>query len=167
MEGMTLWIAIGTGILLILFPMLVGMMLPPKQQATRVELIQAPMDTVWQALSELHRQTEWRDDLKGVQLKDDDNGLRWIENPVRGSRLILRKLKEVQHKEITIQLEKGSRVLGTRHALVRQVPGGTRITFTETSEIKNPMRRLFSHLGGKLDKRLNNYIGQMKRAFNH
>lgn len=167
MEGMTLWIAVGTGILLILFPMLVGMMIPPRQQATRVELIQASLDKVWQAISELHRQTEWRDDLKGMQLKDDDDGLRWIENPVRGSRLTLRKLKEVEKKEITIQLEKGSRVIGTRHALLRQVPGGTRITFTETSEIKNPMRRLFSHLGDKLDKRLNHYIGQLKKAYNH
>ncbi len=166
MESMTLWIAIGTGILLILFPMLVGMMIAPRKQATRVELIRAPLDTVWQAVSELHRQTEWRNDLKSVQLKDDDNGLRWIENPVRGPRMTIRKLKEIEKKEITVQLEKRSRVIGTRHALLRQVPGGTRITFTETSEIKNPMSRLFSHLGDKLDKRLNHYIGQLKSAFN-
>lgn len=167
MEGMTLWIAIGTGILLFLFPMLVGMMLAPKQEATRVELIQAPLDKVWRAISDLHRQTEWRSDLKGVQTKDDDNGLRWIESPIRGSRLTLRKLKALEHKEIIFQLEKGSRVLGTRHAILSQVPGGTRIKFTETSEIKNPMRRLFSHIGGKLDKRLNNYIAQLKKAYNH
>ncbi len=167
MEGMTLWIAVGTGILLILFPMLIGMMIAPRQQAMRVELIRAPLDTVWQAISELNRQTEWRSDLKSVQLKDDDNGLRWIENPVRGGLLTLRKLKEIEKKEITLQLEKGSRVIGTRHALLRQVPGGTRVTFTETSEINNPTRRLFSHLGNKLDKRLNHYIGQLKNAYNH
>lgn len=122
MEGMTLWIAIGTGILLVLFPMLVGMMIAPLQQATRVELIRAPLDKVWYAVSELHRQTEWRDDLKSVQLKDDDDGMRWIEKPARGSQTTLRKLKEVKQKEIIVQMEKGSRVIGTRHVILRPVP---------------------------------------------
>ncbi|MGB0845299.1 MAG: SRPBCC family protein [Thiolinea sp.] len=166
MEGMMLWVSIGTGILLILFPMLIGMMVSPLQQATRVELVKAPLDKVWEAVSELSRQTEWRTDLKSVQLKDDDDGMRWIENPARGSKITLRKLKEIEKKEIVVQMEKGSRVIGTRQAMLSAVPGGTRITFTETSEIKNPLSRLFAHLGGKLDKRLNHYIAQLKRAHN-
>ena len=166
MDDLLLWILVGVVVLLALIPMLFGLLLSPFQQATRVELIKAPIDRVWEAISELSRQTEWRDDLKSVQLKDDDNGLRWIEQPTRGSKLTVRKMKEVEQKEILIQMERGKKVLGTRLAILRQVPGGTRVTFTETAEVRSPLRRLFTHLGGKLDKRLNHYISNLKAAFN-
>ena len=162
MENTLLWVLIGLGVLFLVIPMFIGMMLSPFQQATRVELVKAPLDAVWSALSELSRQTEWRQDLKSVQLKDDDDGMRWIEIPTHGSRLTLRKLKEVDKKELVVQIERGKRVIGTRQAIFRPVPGGTRVTFTETSEIRSPLRRLFAHLSGKLDKRLNHYISSLK-----
>ncbi|MEZ5449481.1 MAG: hypothetical protein R3E89_11005 [Thiolinea sp.] len=33
-----------------------------------------------------------------MQPKDDDDGMRWIENPARGPKLTLRKLKEVEKR---------------------------------------------------------------------
>jgi len=166
MESILSWVLIGAGIILVLFPFLLGLMIPQHQQATRVELVRAPLETVWDAVSELSRQTEWRTDLKSVQLKDDDDGMRWIEVPLRGSKITLRKMKEVEQKELLLQMERGSTVQGTRLAILSAVPGGTRITFTETSDLKNPMRRLFAQLGSKLDRRLNQYIHQLKEAHN-
>lgn len=165
MDDMLIWILVGIGVLLILIPVLFGLMISPFQRATRVELIKAPPEEVWSALTELSRQTEWRTDLKSVQLKDDDDGMRWIEQPAHGSKLVLRKMKEVRLKEIVVQMEKGSRVVGTRQAVLSAVPGGTRVTFTETSEIKSPLRRLRAQLGSGLDKRLQHYIQQLKHKF--
>lgn len=164
MESILSWVLIGAGFILVLLPFLLGLMIPSHQQATRVELIRAPLDTVWDAISELSRQTEWRTDLKSVQLKDDDDGMRWIEIPARGGKVTLRKVKEVEKKELLLQMERGSTVQGTRLAILSAVPGGTRITFTETSELKNPVKRLFAQLGSKLDRRLNQYIAQLKQA---
>jgi hypothetical protein len=76
-----------------------------------------------------------------------------------------RKQKEVPKKEIIVQLSKGSHVIGTREASLSSVPGGTRITFTETAVTKNPWRRLGMHMGSKVDKHLQNYIGQFKARF--
>jgi carbon monoxide dehydrogenase subunit G len=166
MESILSWILIGAGILLVLVPFLLGMMIPARQQATRVELVRAPLDTVWEAISELSRQTEWRTDLKSVQLKDDDDGMRWVETPARGGKVTLRKVREVAKKELLIQMERGSTVQGTRLAILSAVPGGTRITFTETSELKNPVSRLGAQLTSRLDKGLNHYIDQLKQAFN-
>ncbi|MEZ5536619.1 MAG: SRPBCC family protein [Thiolinea sp.] len=165
MESILSWVLIGICILLVLIPFLLGMMIPAHQQATRVELIKAPLDKVWEAISELSRQTEWRTDLKSVQLKDDDDGMRWIETPARGGKVTLRKVKEVEKKELLIQMERGSTVQGTRSAVLAAVPGGTRITFTQTSELKNPIGRLFAQLSSRLDKHLNHYIDQLKKAF--
>ncbi len=166
MESILSWVLVVAGVLLVLIPFLFGMLIPVHQQATRVELIRAPVDTVWEAISELSRQTEWRTDLKSVQLKDDDEGMRWIVTPLKGGRVTLRKVKTVEKKELLIRIDKGSSPQGTRQVILTAVPGGTRINFTETSELKNPIRRLIAQLSGRLDKQLNHYIDQLKQAFN-
>lgn len=165
MEPLLLWILVGVVVLLILVPFLIGLMLSPYQRATRVELVKAPINETWGALSDLSRQTEWRTELKSVQLKDDDEGMRWIENLAHGGSVTARKQKEVLNKEIVIQLSKGVQVIGTREAAFSAVPGGTRITFTETAVTKNPWQRLGMHMGLKLDKHLQTYIEQFKARF--
>lgn len=165
MEPLLLWILVGFVALLIVVPFLIGLMLSPFQRATRVELVKAPIDATWEALSELSRQTEWRSDLKSVQLKDDDEGMRWVESLAHGGKVTARKQKEVLNKEIIVQLSKGPLVIGTREASLNAVPGGTRITFTETAVTKNPWQRLSMQMGSKLDKRLQSYIEQFKKHF--
>lgn len=165
MEPLLLWILVGVLALLILVPLLIGLMLSPYQRATRVELVKAPIDATWGALSDLSRQTEWRTDLKSVQLKDDDEGMRWVEHLTHGGKITARKQKEVLNKEIIIQLSKGSQVIGTREATLSAVPGGTRITFTQTAVTKNPWQRLGMHMGSKVDKHLQAYIEQFKARF--
>lgn len=165
MDDMLIWILVGIGVLLVLIPFLLGMMISPQQQATRVELIKAPPEEVWRALSDLSRQTEWRKDLKSMQLKDDDDGMRWVEQPLRGRKVTLRKLKEVPQKEIVVQLEHGTEVVGTRQAVLNNVPGGTRVTFVETARIKSPLGRFRAQFGSRLDTRLNAYIAQVKNSF--
>ncbi len=165
MEPLLLWILVGVLALLIVVPFLIGLMLSPYQRATRVELVKAPIDATWGALSDLSRQTEWRTDLKSVQLKDDDEGMRWVEHLAHGGKITARKQKEVLNKEIIVQLSKGSQVIGTREATLSAVPGGTRITFTQTAVTKNPLQRLSMHMGSKIDKHLQSYIEQFKARF--
>lgn len=166
MEPMLLWILVGIVVLLILVPFLIGLLLSPYQRATRVELVKAPINDTWGTLSDLSRQTEWRSDLKSVQLKDDDEGMRWIESLAQGGKITARKQKEVLNKELVVQLSKGAQVIGTREAVLSAVPGGTRITFTETAVTKNPWQRLTMHMGSKVDKHLQTYIEQFKARFN-
>jgi uncharacterized membrane protein len=165
MEPLLLWILVSILVLLILVPFLIGLLLSPYQRATRVELVKAPINDTWSTLSDLSRQTEWRTDLKSVQLKDDDEGMRWIESLAQGGKITARKQKEVVNKEIVVQLSKGNQVIGTREAVLSAVPGGTRITFTETAVTKNPWQRLNMHMGSKVDKHLQSYIEQFKARF--
>ena len=165
MDVMLIWILAGIGILLVLLPALLGLMISPFQQATRVELIKAPLDQVWATLSELSRQTEWRKDLKSVQLKDDDDGMRWVEVSRNGRSTTLRKMKEVPQRELVVQMERGAHVIGSRQAVLNGVPGGTRVTFTESAQLRSPFTRLAAQMGSRLDKRLNLYIDQVKGRF--
>jgi len=166
MDQLLIWVLVGVALLLIAIPFLFGLMISPHQQATRVELIKAPPELVWEALSDLSRQTEWRTDLKSVQLKDDDEGMRWIEHTQSGDKIVARKEKEVALKEVVIKTQQGASVQGTRQAVLSAVPGGTRVTFTETTDISSPFKRLFAQVSSSLDKHLNHYIAQLKHHFN-
>ena len=162
---MLVWVIIGIIVTLIVLPLLVGLMLPQQSRATRVDLVRAPIDQVWESLSDLARHTEWRSDLKSVQLKDDDEGLRWLEHSKTQGKLTVRKVKEVHHKEITMSYQRGTGFKGTRQAILTAVPGGTRVNFTETRDIRNPITRLRNQFGAKLDTQLNHYISELKAKY--
>lgn len=157
---MVLWIFIGIVALLILLPLLMGLLMPPLQRATRVELIRAPLDVVWDNIADLPRQTQWRSDLKNVQFKDDDQGTRWIEQSSSMGTMTVRKKFEDEQREVILILEKG-KMQGKRHLLVSGVPGGTRLTINEERVIPSPLGRLFN----KIDKQVNQYIDDLQAYF--
>ncbi|WP_020394739.1 SRPBCC family protein [Thiolinea disciformis] len=165
MDGLTIGIILGLLALVLLAPVVLGLMISPHQYATRVELIKAPPEKVWRALSDLTRQGEWRSEIKGMQMKDDDDGMRWVEDSANHGKVVLRKIKEVQQRELIVQLERNARPCGTRQAVLQGVPGGTRVTFTETANVSNPIERVKSQFNSKLDKRFNQYINEFKDHF--
>ncbi|WML91386.1 SRPBCC family protein [Thiothrix lacustris] len=159
-----MWIVISIGILLALTPLFVGFLMSPYQQVTRVELIKASADAVWEALSDLSQQALWRTDLARMQMLDDDDGLRWVEQAAGGQPVVLRKIKEIPLKELLLDLrQRGSK--GTRQARLSAVPGGTRVTFTETLETHTSIGRIKARMNGDPDKRLDHFIQQLKARF--
>lgn len=162
---MLVWVIIGIIAALMILPILIGLMLPQQSRATRVDLVRAPLEQVWESLSDPARHTEWRSDLKSVQLKDDDQGLRWLEHSKTLGKLTIRKVKEVPQKEIVMSYQKGKGFKGTRQATLAGVPGGTRVTFTESRDIRNPITRLRNQFGSKLDNQLNQYISELKNKY--
>lgn len=165
MDDVVVWGLLTLLALVVILPLFIGLLLPKMRQATRVELIKAPIDKVWGTLSELTRQTEWRPDLKSVQMKDDDQGMRWIEQPKRGWKRVLRKQKELAEQELLIVVEEGSSAASSRHFLLSDVPGGTRVTMTQSSDIGNPYARFRAHLNNTLDKRVNRFMQQLKEHY--
>jgi len=159
-----MWIVISIGLLLALTPVFVGLLMSPYQQVTRVELIKAPANAVWEALTDLSQHALWRTDLSSMQMLDDDEGLRWVERTADGQATVLRKVKESPLKEVLLDMQQQGRK-GTRQVRLSAVPGGTRVTFTETSETRTPFGRLKARLDGNPDKRLDHFIQQLKTHF--
>ncbi|QTR48528.1 SRPBCC family protein [Candidatus Thiothrix anitrata] len=155
---------LGALVLLLLLALLIGILLPAREQVTRVELFKAPVAEVWEALSNLPGQAQWRSGLKSVQTLDDDEGLRWVEQPQQGAASILRKTKEIPLQELILEARQ-SGVLTTRQARLSNVPGGTRVTFTQTLQIAMPLRRLGNRMQGGVDNRLDNFIRQLRTKF--
>jgi hypothetical protein len=157
-------IVLGVVTTVLLLLLLAGASLPARQQVTRVELLKAPLDAVWEALDDLPRQIQWRTGLKSVQMLDDDHGLRWVEQPLSGRAVTLRKLKALPAKELLLEMQQG-RNKGTRLAQMNTVPGGTRVTFTEMLETRSLTGRIRARLGGGLDQQLDSFIQQLKTKF--
>ncbi|WGZ95781.1 MAG: SRPBCC family protein [Candidatus Thiothrix putei] len=164
MENSIMWIVISLGILLLLIPVVVGLLMSPYQQVTRVELIKASIDDVWNALADFSQQAQWRTELTSMQMLDDDEGLRWVEQSAGQGSVVLRKLKEIPLKELLVDRDQGSGK-GTFHARLSAVPGGTRITFTEMLETRTPFGRIKARMKGEPDSRLDHFIQQLKARF--
>lgn len=164
MEGFIIWIALGIIVFAALLLLLVGFALSARQQVTRVELVKAPLAEVWEALTNLPAQAYWREDLKSVQMLDDDHGLRWVEHPEKGQPLTVRKLKEKLNQELLLEMVNDAGK-GTRNARLSGVPGGTRITFTEVLDTNAPLKRIRARMKGGLDKKLDYFIQQLKQKF--
>jgi hypothetical protein len=159
-----MWIGLGILAVILLLLLLTGVLLPARQQVTRVELFKAPVAEVWEALDNLPGQTQWRNNLKSVQMLDDDAGLRWVEQAVKGRQVTVRKLKRLEQQELSLELrQRGG--LGGRSARLNSVPGGTRVTFAETLENRMPFARILSHLQGGVDTRLDGFIQQLRIRF--
>jgi hypothetical protein len=96
---------------------------------------------------------------------DDDAGLRWVEHPANDSALTtVRKIKEKAPQILLLEMD-NAHGKGSREARLSQVPGGTRITFTERCETKSPFKRLKARRGGGLDKKLDKFIQELKQKF--
>lgn len=159
-----IWIVAGLVAALFMLPFLIGLMMSPRQQVTRVELIKASAEEVWEALSNLQVQTQWRKGLASVQMLDDDEGLRWLEKPENGRPVTIRKIKENQPQELVLEIHSGN-VKGSRQARLNAVPGGTRITFTEIQEVSSPLARLAARRQGGLDGKMDRFIQELKEHF--
>lgn len=159
-----IWIITGLLVALLVLPVLVGFMMSSRQQVTRVELIKASADQVWEALSDLQLQTQWRKGITSVQMLDDDDGLRWLEKPENGHPVTIRKVKENQPQELVLEMQYGS-VKGTRQARLNAVPGGTRVTFTEVQDASSPFSRLAVRRQGGLDGKMDRFVQELKAHF--
>lgn len=160
-----LWMVIAISLaVLLMLPWMVGMAMSAYQQITRVELIKAPVSEVWEALDNLPAQTYWRSGLRNVQMVDDDAGTRWIEHSTQGDQVVLRKLKGQSGKELVLEMRSASGI-GNRSATLNSVPGGTRVTFVETLETRSPLKRLQVRRAGGLDRRLGQFIQELKHKF--
>jgi hypothetical protein len=165
MDNIYIWLGLGAIIVAVLVFLLAGFAISPYQQVTRVELIKAPINEVWETLSNLPTQTYWRQDIKNIQMLDDDAGLRWVEHPTNGSAsTTVRKIKEKAPQVLLLEMD-NSNGKGSREARLSQVPGGTRITFTERCETQSPFKRLQARRSGGLDKKLDKFIQELKQKF--
>ncbi|NER39438.1 MAG: hypothetical protein F6J93_36750 [Oscillatoria sp. SIO1A7] len=138
------------------------MLLPSQVTASRSAELKASQARVFQTVTNIEEQTEWRKDIKSVRVHP--SGKSWTEETTAGTIIDF----EVRHKEqnVRFDIEFVSKQ-GFSGSWVRVfIPSsnGTMVQITETIEIQNPIFRVMSRIFGFTDKFIDTYLTQLKEA---
>jgi hypothetical protein len=162
-----LWLGLGTLALLAAIVLGVGWMLPVAHVATRSLLLQQPPEAVWDAVTDVGRATEWRKNLKRIEVLDSAPGRRrWREIGKDGT-LTLVEDEAVRGKSWVTRIDDPALPFGGRWRFEFQPDGeGCRIRITEEGEVYNPAFRFLSRFvfghAGTLEAYLANLAAQFE-----
>ena len=128
--------------------------------------IKASVDKVWNTVTNLIRQIEWRQDLQKVEIKDDDQSEVWVEIFQNGDQISKRVVKSSKYKIFEVEILPKGGYSGNIKIEFTPSQAGTTLRITEYIIITNPLRRPFTNLK-KLEKRLDAYQNNLKQLLDH
>jgi uncharacterized protein YndB with AHSA1/START domain len=155
-------IASSAGLLLVIW--FIGCLLPKQRKAEKVVEFGASPEHVWEIITDMGRQAEWRPSVKRVEIQSDGERLAsWVEYPKSGSPIyfkatIWRKPSRLEFAFTDRKVFNGYWV-GEFQSLPDR---GTRLAITETAEITQPNMRVLSFLFFDMDRSIEDYLGEVK-----
>lgn len=140
----------------------IGMLLPSQITASRTAELKAPPARVFQTVTRIEEQAEWRKDIKSVSMHP--SGQSWTEETTAGAMIDF----AVRHKEPNTRFEvefvSNQGFSGSWVGVFTPSSDGTLVQITETVEIQNPIFRVMSRIFGFTDKFIDTYLTQLKEA---
>lgn len=140
----------------------IGMLLPSQVTASRSAELNASPARVFQTVTDIEKQAEWRQDIKSVKIHP--SGQSWTEETTAGTVIDF----EVRHKEpntrFEIEFVSKQGFSGSWVGVFTSSSNGTIVQITETIEIQNPIFRVMSRILGFTDKFIDTYLTQLKEA---
>lgn len=160
-----LLVTIGIIVFVALLPLIIGLFLPSEKSYTKTFTFNAPVDKVWNIVTDLKGQEKWRSDVKDIQIisntKDSEI---WIEQPKNGPSIKFQTKEKIENQlwvmEIIDNPTFSGKWVGTFEALGEN---RTKVVFTESPTIPNPYFRTFSLLFVDMDKTLDLYLENLAR----
>lgn len=155
----------------ILIIYVIGLILPKQRKAQRIAEFNAPAEQVWEIVTNIEAQANWRSSLKEVKVnKHDDDYETWTEYPSKGPAIYFTmKLKK---RPTRFEFEMSDRKTWKGHWVgeFSTIPNHkTRVAFTECSEITNPFIRVLSYLffdiGATIDQYLNELANKLGEKY--
>lgn len=142
-----MWAGVILGILVLAIAAvyLIGRMLPVAHIAERSASLPRPPQDVWDVITAVERASEWRKDLKGVELLDTaDGALRWRESGKEGALTLAEESAEPPRRWV-VRLDDPTLPFGGRWIYSLDAEGtGTRLTLREEGEVYHPIFRFMS-----------------------
>jgi uncharacterized protein YndB with AHSA1/START domain len=126
---------------------LVGLTIGPEQIVSRQLRLARPPEAIWRVLLDLDGMPMWRSDLVALErLPDQAGGPAWREIGPSGVRVIALTVAEPPHRLVLRRTEAGVPALPARTFELTSTEGGTLLTLTERTLVRNPLRRAFNRL---------------------
>ncbi|MDH3529341.1 MAG: hypothetical protein OEQ28_07230, partial [Acidobacteriota bacterium] len=102
--------------------------------------INASRETVWQVLNDKEKYTEWQDQLKTVDIKDDEN---WTETTTQGQVLEMKLVSSEEPIRMRLSYKIGEDFKGAWSGELRRVsPTKTIIRTTDSTEIDSVIMKV-------------------------
>lgn len=145
---------------LMVLPMVAGMFVARGHTASSAILLEQPIDSVWQVVSDLGGYPRWWHDVRAMERTEQpDRGPIWIQRDTRGQELPIAVDSAVPPTLFATRIA-GPKLPfeGTWTYEMATAAGGTRVVVTERGEIFNPvyrvMARYFLGYHGTIDRYL-------------
>ena len=143
------WILIIVGAIagLIALIAVVGALMPKGHTASRSTLINKPPEVLWQAMTDCAAFTQWRTDVKSVEVLPDRNGHKvWREDGTNG-KMTLEQIEASPPSRLVLKIADPDLPFGGKWTYELQPSGaGCRVTITEDGEIYNPIFRFMGRI---------------------
>jgi len=126
---------------------LIGLTLGSEQVVSRQLQLDHPPEAIWRVLLDLDGLPLWRSDLVALERLPDQAGRpAWREIGRSGTRVIELTVSEPPHRLVLSRAEAGLPALPARTFELASAEGGTLLTLTERTLVRNPLRRALYRL---------------------
>ena len=150
-------------LLAIVLFLIIGISMKKEHRISRNVFIKAPLDQVWNAVTDIVRQIEWRTDLQKIELKESTDGcMVWAEISKSGSVSTQRVLNAQENKLFETEILPTSIYSGYSITEFSPSQAGTTLRITESLCVENPLKRPFARIVKKLELRANQYQKDLK-----
>ena len=123
----------------------VGALLPEEHTATSHATINAPPDSVWDALTEVEEFPAWRDDVGRVELMPPRDGHRMWREIGKHDAVMYEEVEAERPRRLVARIADPSLPYGGSWTyVVAPERDGSRVTITEDGVVRNPVFRFVS-----------------------
>ncbi len=139
-----LFIALFIPVILVALVYFVGFFLPKGHTAQGDIVINAPVDSVWSAIVSIDNYTNWRNDLKDVEIVDEDT---WVEVGPKDDKITFSITEQNPPNRLVVVIDDDGLPFGGEwvYELTEQNDGSTKLSITENGEVYNPIFRFMSY----------------------
>jgi uncharacterized protein YndB with AHSA1/START domain len=163
------WILIGLGIVAGLAGAitLIGAMLPRDHVASTTAVVNAPRESVWQALTDVNDYPRWRPDVRSVEILSAEGALRWREVSRHGS-ITFERLEESRPRHLVGRIADDKLPFGGTWTYdLEPVRDGTRVRITERGFVTNLVYRVMSRFVFGYHSTQEDFLRALGRRFDH
>jgi hypothetical protein len=146
--------------------LLVGILTQEKQSLSRNIFIKAPLDDVWEVVTDIVRHIKWRDNLQKIEIKDNnEEQMVWVEIPKQGEPSTYKVVNLKVNTLFEADIVPTSIYSGSIKVDFTSSRAGVTLRITETIAVKRILRRPFSKMWQKLEVHANQYQDNLKDYF--
>ena len=150
-------------VLLIVIIVVAGYSLPVGHTATISETINAPLNAVWEKISQPSTFNTWRKGIKAVEIISPDE---WLEVDKYGKKLPIKVVSTTPPYSLSTMINSTNLPFGGEwHYQLKPVNDATEITIREDGKVYNPVFRFLSKFVMGHTYTIKQYLKELKSSF--